>query len=87
VSLICCFRVEREKAGLDTSALVRVVRGSVLSGGNREGLSTDARRAGGPARSSCEVSVMETEPRGGVICGDVQTINQIMDLGGVAWAN
>jgi hypothetical protein len=32
VSLACCVRVEREKARLDTAALVRVVRGSVPGG-------------------------------------------------------
>jgi hypothetical protein len=50
VSLVCCFRVEREKARPETSArqgVVRVVRGSVPSGGNRKGLSTVA--VGAPA--------------------------------------
>jgi hypothetical protein len=87
VSLVCCVRVEREKACLDTAALVRVVRGSLPSGWNREGLSTVARRAGGPARSSCEASVMGAEPRGRVIRGCVRPVNWAVGLGGTAWAS
>ena len=56
MSLVCCSCAEREKACPDTAAPVRVVRGSVPGGGNREGLSTDAGCAGGLARGSCEAS-------------------------------
>ena len=52
-------RLEHAKARTDTTApapgmVVRVVRGRTPSGGIREGLSTDAGRAGGLARSSCD---------------------------------
>jgi hypothetical protein len=43
------------------------VRGSALGGGNREALSTDAARAGGPARSSDEALVIGVERRGRLI--------------------
>lgn len=76
VSLICCFHVEREKACPDMSAERWVVRGRVPSGRNREGLSTVAGCAGGPARSSRETPVMGVEPRGRVIRGWVRSINQ-----------
>ena|ERR1700683_3205437 len=46
-----------------------VARGSVPSGRNREGLSTVAGRAGGPARSSDEAPVMGAERRSRVIRG------------------
>src|SRR5712675_2483429 len=46
VSLVWGSCAEREKACPDTAALVWVVRGSVPGGGNREGLSTVAGRAG-----------------------------------------
>jgi hypothetical protein len=56
VSLICGSCVEREKAVPDTAApQFGGARGSVPSGGNREGQSTDAGDAGGLTRSSCEV--------------------------------
>jgi hypothetical protein len=48
---------------------VRVARGSASSGRNREALSTDAVRAGGPARSSGEALVMSVKRRGRLICG------------------
>ena len=51
-SLICCFHAERGKAFPDTGTRFEVLRGSVPSGRNREGLSTVAGNAGGPARSS-----------------------------------
>ena len=69
VSLICCFRMERGKARPDTATPQGVATGSVPSGSNRKGLSTVAGRAGGPARSSEEASVMGVEPRGWVIRG------------------
>lgn len=85
VSLVCGFCVEREKACRDTARPSQGrVRGSAPSGRNREGLSTDAWRAGGPARSSCEALVMGAEPRGGVVCDCVRSINQAVGLGGVA---
>jgi hypothetical protein len=46
----------------------RAVRGRAPSGRNREGLSTDATHAGGPARSSGETPVMGVERRGRLIC-------------------
>ena len=52
MSLVCSFCAEREKARPDTATVV--ARGRFPSGRNREGRSTDAGRAGGPARSSCE---------------------------------
>jgi hypothetical protein len=48
------------------------------NGGDREGLSTGAGLAGGPARSSNEASVMGVERRGRVIRGCVRSINQTM---------
>jgi RNA-directed DNA polymerase len=69
VSLICGFRTERGKAYPDTDRLSRVAKGSVPSGRNREGLSTVAGCAGGPARTSGEVPVMGMERRGRVIRG------------------
>jgi len=54
-SLVCGFCVERGKACPDmASARVAGARGSVPSGRHREGLSTGAGCAGGPARSSDE---------------------------------
>ena len=44
-----------------------LARGSALSGGNREALSTDAACAGGPARSSDEALVIGVERRGRLI--------------------
>jgi hypothetical protein len=44
-----------------------LARGSALGGGNREALSTDAARAGGPARSSDETPVIGVERRGRLI--------------------
>ncbi len=68
MSLICGFRMEREKAGPDIAA--RINTGSERERPkrrNRKGLSTDAGRAGGPARSSGEPLVMKGERRGRVI--------------------
>lgn len=48
---------------------LRVATGSVSSGANREGLSTVAERAGGPARSSGEAAVTVVERRGRVVRG------------------
>jgi hypothetical protein len=67
VILVCCFRMEREKVCPDTAAMVEAVRGSALTGGNREALSTVAGRTGGPARSSAEAPVMGVERRGRAI--------------------
>src|SRR4051794_25542344 len=47
-----------------------LARGSAPGGGNREALSTDAARAGGPVRSSDEASVIWVERRGRLI-GDL----------------
>jgi hypothetical protein len=66
VNLICGVRTEREKARVATAA-VMAARGSALSSRNCEALSTDARRAGGPVRSSGEASVMGAERRGRTI--------------------
>jgi hypothetical protein len=66
-SLFCGFCTELGKVRDDTAATGVVVRGKVLSGGNREALSTVAARAGGPIRSSGEASVMEVERRGRLI--------------------
>ena len=55
VSLVCCSRMEQGKAC--PAAAVRfsgVAIGSSSSGSNRERLSTDTGRAGGPTRSSDE---------------------------------
>ena len=49
--------LERVKASPDTAAGPSAARGRSPSGGTREELSTVAGRAGGLARSSCEVSV------------------------------
>jgi len=46
--------MERVKARPMPSAGSSVARGRTPNGGNREGRSTDARRAGGLARSSCD---------------------------------
>lgn len=43
---------------------------------NREELSTVARHAGGPARSSAEAPVTGVERRGRVICGCVDLVNR-----------
>jgi hypothetical protein len=66
VSLICGFRTEREKACFDTAMSV-VARGSASSSRNCEALSTVARRAGGPVRSSEEAPVIGVERRGRTI--------------------
>jgi hypothetical protein len=66
VSQICGFRVEREKASLDTATKV-VARGSAPSSRNCEALSTVVRHADGPARSSEEAPVMGVERRGRTI--------------------
>ena len=62
MSLICGFRMEREKACLDTAMMV-MATGSASSSRNCETLSTVARRAGGPVRSSAEAPVMGVERR------------------------
>lgn len=59
-SPICGFHAERERAGPDTTQNLWV-RGSALSGGNREVLSTVAGRAVGPVHSSGEAPVMGVE--------------------------
>jgi hypothetical protein len=61
VNLICGVRREREKARVDTAAVA--ARGSAPSSRNCEALSTEARRAGGPVRSSGEAPVMGAERR------------------------
>src|SRR5512135_3438411 len=58
-----------------------MARGSLPSGRNRQGLSTGAERAGGPARSSCEGPVMGPEPRGGVVRDGVRSINRAAKAG------
>jgi hypothetical protein len=52
----------------------------------REGLSTVAGLAGGPARSSGDARVMRAERRGRVVRGSVRSVNR-GDLGGIAWAS
>ena len=70
VSLICCSRTEQGKVCRGIAARGwRVARGSVSSGSNREGSSTVAGHAGGPARSSDEAAVMVVERRGRVVRG------------------
>jgi hypothetical protein len=72
VSPVCGARVELGKADRVTAARCRTgqaARGSVPSGRNREGVSTVAWFAGGPARSSEEVPVMGVERRGRIIRG------------------
>ncbi len=58
---------------LDRAAegLSGLARGSAPGGGNREALSTVARPAGGPVRSSDEAAVIAVERRGRLICADV----------------
>jgi hypothetical protein len=85
-SPVCCVRVEQEKADLDTIRRVCRVRGSVPSVNSVEGLSTDARFAGGPVRSSDEARVMRVERRGWVVRDCVRSINQADGLGGVVGA-
>jgi hypothetical protein len=70
VSLICGFCAERGKARVDTAAVRDCgtgARGSASSSGNCEASSTDAARAGGPARSSDEAPVIGVERRGWLI--------------------
>ena len=86
MSLVCCFRVEREKARLETSA---------RQGGERErpkrrkpqGIEyRRGWRAGGLARSSGEAPVMGVERRGQVIRG--LFVRSTGDPpGGVAWTS
>ena len=59
----------------------RVARGSVPSGGNREGLSTVAGLAFGPTHSSAEASVIEGERRGRTIRG--KFVRATRGLGGI----
>jgi hypothetical protein len=66
VSLICGFRMEREKACPDSAVRLSGER-EWPKRRNRKGLSTDAGPAGGPARSSGEPFVMKGERRGRVI--------------------
>ena len=66
MSLVCGFRMEREKVRLDTAVVV-AARGSASSSRNCEVLSTVAGRTGGPARSSDEAPVMGVERRGRLI--------------------
>lgn len=87
MSLICCSRRERGKACPDTVVLVGTARGSVPSGGKREGLSTVAGCAGGPVRSSDEASVMGVERRGRAIRGWVRSVNRTLRSGGAAWTS
>lgn len=65
------------------SPRVWVARGSVSSGGNREGLSTVAGCAVGLARSSDEAPVMGVERRGQVIRGVFVRSTGALSLGGV----
>ena len=51
----------------------------------REALSTEAARAGGPARSSADPAVMAGERRGRVICG--WFVWSTGNPGGAAWAS
>ena len=76
MSLVCGSRMEHGKARLD--AVRRGRQGVAAPGGLRRGVSTVARRAGGPARSSEEAPVMGVERRGRVICGCVCPVNRGM---------
>jgi hypothetical protein len=67
VSLICGVRMERGKACPDKDFASAGSRGSAPGSRNCEALSTDAGRAGGPARSSGEAPVMGVERRGRTI--------------------
>jgi hypothetical protein len=75
VNPACGFHAERGKAHADTAVLPWVFvpgrgrEGARTSGMTREALSTEAARAGGPARSSGEPAVMAGERRGRVIRG------------------
>jgi len=86
VSLVCCFYVERGKAHPDTGVVVKIARGSVPSGRNRKGLSTDAGCAGGPARSSGEAPVIGVERRGRAI-GGWCLVGQPEVPGGAGWTS
>lgn len=66
MSLICGFRMEREKVRLDMASWLGA-RGSASSSRNCEALSTVARRAGGPVRISGEAPVIGVERRGRTI--------------------
>ena len=57
--------------GPATARWTGLARGSAPGGGNREALSTVARPAGGPARSSDEAAVIAVERRGRLICADI----------------
>src|SRR5262245_39754159 len=63
---------------LASSFVAGMLRGSAVSGGNRELLSTEAASAGGPACSSGEAPVMGVERRGRLICWFVSASNQAM---------
>ena len=82
MSLICGFRMEREKVRLDT-AMRLVATGSASSSRNCEALSTVAGRAGGPVRSSVEAFVMRVERRGRTIMA-ARPANRVVreELGG-----
>jgi hypothetical protein len=58
-------------SGWVTARWPGAARGSAPGGGNREALSTVARPAGGPARSSEEAAVIAVERRGRLIRADV----------------
>jgi hypothetical protein len=58
-------------SGWVTARWPGAARGSAPGGGNREALSTVARPAGGPARSSGEAAVIAVERRGRLIRADV----------------
>src|SRR5215218_8926421 len=65
VNPTCRARTEREKARTET-----ITAGHApVTGGDKRGFSLIAVRAGGPARSSGEASVMGAERRGRVIRG------------------
>lgn len=89
MTLICGFCMELGKAGADTASALDLVR--VRGRGererskrwSREGLSTVAARAGGPARSSGEAPVMGVERRGWLIRGRHARPTGV-ELGGVA---
>ncbi len=73
MSLVCGSRMELGKACLDTVPVGAKGRSCWVSPG---GVSTVARHAGGPARSSGEALVMRVERRGRVICDCVCPVNQ-----------
>lgn len=77
------FRTERMKARTIPSAGTSVARGRTPSGGNREEQSTEAWRAGGLARSSCEPPAYRSRP-GSQGAGSFGLAREVNRKGGTA---